>query len=156
VTIRDCHIDSVGNRWAQGIDISFAWDKHGSSVSGCTVVGGNEGIVTHFVMARIDRNRVSRTRLRAISMTEMSMGEIRDNEVWDALGVGIFCNDMSMCEIEGNTVLATRPDRSSGDRARLGYGVLSSYHAEVELGENELATNPVPVGAVADAHIVRK
>jgi Right handed beta helix region len=153
VTIRDCHIDSVGNPWAQGIDISFAWDKHGSSVTGCTVVGGNEGIVTHFVMARIERNRVSRTRLRAISMTEMSMGEIRDNEVWDALGVGIFCNDMSMCEIDDNTVVATRPDRSSGDRARLGYGVLASYHAEVELGDNELATNPVPVGAVADGRV---
>ncbi len=76
--------------------------------------------------------------------------------MWGALGVGIFCNDMSMCEVEGNVVVATRPDRSSGDRSRLGYGVLSSYHAEVELGDNELATNPVPVGAVADAHIVRQ
>ena len=106
-------------------------------------------------MAAIEENRVSRTQLRAISMTEMSMGTIRRNEVWGALGVGIFCNDMSMCEVEDNVVVATRPDRSSGDRSRLGYGVLSSYHAEVELGDNELATNPVPVGAVADAHVVR-
>ena len=156
LTIRDCTIDSLGNRWAQGIDISFANDKHGSRVTGCTVVGGQEGIVTHFVMARIDNNRVSRTTLRAISMTEMSMGEIHDNEVWDALGIGIFCNDMSMCDIDDNVVVATRPDLSSGDAARLGYGVLASYHAEVELGDNELATNPVPVGAVADAHVVRK
>jgi hypothetical protein len=156
LTIRDCTIDSLGNPWAQGIDISFANDKHPSRVTGCTVVGGQEGIVTHFTMARIDHNRVSRTRLRAISMTEMSMGEIHDNEVWDALGIGIFCNDMSMCDIDENVVVATRPDRSSGDTARLGYGVLSSYHAEVELGDNELATNPVPVGAVADAHVVKK
>jgi hypothetical protein len=34
--------------------------------------------------------------------------------------------------------------------------VLSSFHAEVELGDNELATNPVPVGAVADAHVFDK
>jgi hypothetical protein len=155
VTIRDCTVDSLGNRWAQGIDISFAWDKHPSSVRRCSVVGGLEGIVTHFVMAAIEENRVSRTQLRAISMTEMSMGTIRRNEVWGALGVGIFCNDMSMCKVEDNVVVATRPDRSSGDRSRLGYGVLSSYHAEVELGDNELATNPVPVGAVADAHVVR-
>jgi Right handed beta helix region len=154
LTIRDCTIDSLGNPWAQGIDISFANDKHGSRVTGCTVVGGQEGIVTHFVMARIDHNRVSRTRLRAISMTEMSMGEIHDNEVWDALGIGIFCNDMSMCEVDDNVVVGTRPDLSSGDAARRGYGVLSSYHAEVELGDNELTANPVPVGAVADAHIV--
>lgn len=156
VAIRDCTVDSLGNRWAQGIDISFAWDKHPSSVRGCSVVGGLEGIVTHFVMATIEENRVSRTTLRAISMTEMSMGTIRRNQVWGALGVGIFCNDMSMCEVEDNVVVATRPDRSSGDRSRLGYGVLSSYHSEVELGDNELATNPVPVGAVADAHVVRK
>ena len=55
-----------------------------------------------------------------------------------------------------NVVVATRPDRASGDTARIGYGVLSSYHAEVELGDNELGTNPVPVGAVADAHVFRK
>jgi len=153
VMIRNCRIDSLGNRWAQGIDISFANDKHGSRVTGCTVVGGQEGIVTHFVMARIDHNHVSRTTLRGISMTEMSMGEIHDNEVWDALGVGIFCNDMSMCDIDDNVVVGTRPDRASGDRARLGYGVLSSYHAEATLGDNELESNPVPYGAVADAHI---
>jgi hypothetical protein len=154
LTISDCTIDSLGNPWAQGIDISFANDKHGSRVTGCTVVGGQEGIVTHFTMAMIDRNRVSRTTLRAISMTEMSMGEIHDNEVWDAVGVGIFCNDMSMCDIDDNVVVGTRPDLASGDAARRGYGVLSSYHAEVELGDNELATNPIPVGAVADAHVV--
>ena len=156
VTVRDCRIDSVGNRWAQGIDISFSFDKHPSRVTACTVVGGMEGIVTHFTMARIDGNHVSRTALRAISMTEMSMGEISDNEVWDALGIGIFCNDMSMCDVDGNVVVATRPDRASGDTARIGYGVLSSYHAEVELGDNELRANPVPVGTVADAHVVRK
>lgn len=156
LTIRNCRIDSLGNRWAQGIDISFSNDKHPSRVTGCTVVGGLEGIVTHFTMAMIDRNHVSRTRLRAISMTEMSMGEIHDNQVWDALGVGIFCNDMSMCDVEGNVVVATRSDRASGDAARIGYGVLSSYHAEVELGDNQLRTNPVPVGAVADAHVFRK
>lgn len=156
VTIRDCTIDSLGNRWAQGIDISFSNDKHGSRVTGCTVVGGQEGIVTHFTMAMIDHNRVSRTTLRAISMTEMSMGEIHDNQVWDALGIGIFCNDMSMCDVDGNVVVRTRRDRASGDTARLGYGVLSSYHAEVELGDNELQTNPVPVGAVADAHVFRR
>jgi Right handed beta helix region len=156
VTIRGCRIDSLGNRWAQGIDISFSFDKHPSRVTGCTVVGGLEGIVTHFTMAMIDRNHVSRTSLRAISMTEMSMGEISGNQVWDALGIGIFCNDMSMCDVDGNVVVATRPDRSSGDAARVGFGVLSSYHAEVELGDNELRANPVPVGVVADAHVVRK
>lgn len=92
--------------------------------------------------------------LRMISMTEMSMGS--GNQVWDALGIGICCNDMSTCDVDGNVVVATRPERASGYTARIGYGVLSSYHAEVELGDNELRANPVPVGTVADAHLVPK
>ena len=43
-------------------------------------------------------------------MTEMSMGMIERNEVRDAPGVGIFCNDHSMCMIEQNVVVGTRPD----------------------------------------------
>jgi hypothetical protein len=89
-----------------------------------------------------------------ISMTEMSMGEISGSQVWDALGIGIFCNDMTTCDADGN-VVATRPDRASGE-TRIGHGVLSSYHADVEVGDNELRTNPVPVGTVADGHVVRK
>jgi hypothetical protein len=34
--------------------------------------------------------------------------------------------------------------------------VLASYHAHVELGHNDLGTNPVPLGSVADSHVVRK
>ena len=52
--------------------------------------------------------------------------------------------------------MGTRPDRASGDSARIGYGVLSSYHSEVTLGDNELSTNTVPVGTVADSHMVRR
>jgi hypothetical protein len=63
---------------------------------------------------------------------------------------------MSMCDVDGNVVVGTRPDRSSGDTARIGYGVLSSFHSEVVLGDNELGTNPAPVGSVADSHMVRK
>ncbi len=52
-------------------------------------------------------NHVSRTTMRGISVTEMSMGMVMDNEVRDALGVGIWCNDRSMCSIEHNTVVDT-------------------------------------------------
>ena len=106
------------------------------------VVGGLEGIVTHFVMAAIEENRVSRTQFRAISMTEMSMGTIPRNEVWGAMGVGIFCNDMSMCEVEDNVVVATRPDRSSGDLSRPATASSPATTREVELQRQRARHEP--------------
>lgn len=156
VTIRDCAIDSLGQRYGQGIDISYALTRRTSLVSGCTVIGGQEGIVTHAAMAMLVGNTVTRTSLRAISMTEMSMGEIMDNEVRDALGVGIFCNDHSECMVERNVVAGTRPDTSAGDRARAGFGFLASYYAVATLEHNSLGANPREVGTVANSLVERR
>jgi Right handed beta helix region len=153
VAIRDCSIDSRGNAFAQGIDMSFSFDRRPSSVVGCTVTGGQEGIVTHFMNAMISGNHVVGTTHRGIAMTEMSMGMIEHNEVRGALGVGIFCNDMSMCHIERNTVVGTRRDPASGNRWRDGYAVLVSYHAEAELRDNALSRNPHGVGVAMDSHV---
>jgi parallel beta-helix repeat protein len=94
-------------------------------------------------------NRVSRTTLRGISMTEMSMGMIEDNEVRDARGVGILCNDHSMCMIEKNSVIGTK--RVSGSEWTGGYGVLVAYSSEGELRDNALLANPRPFGAIVDS-----
>lgn len=153
VVIRDCTVHSLGSRFGQGIDISFSMGRKPSVVSGCTVIGGQEGIVTHVSEAQLVGNRVSNTTLRGISMTEMSMGMIERNEVLDARGIGIFCNDYSECMVEDNVVAGTRPDRSAGDRARIGWGVLSSYGAHAELRDNRLAANPRAAGTVAGATI---
>ncbi len=154
VTIDGCSVESLGSPYGQGIDISYASDRQESSVMGCTVVGGQEGIVTHFANAMISHNHVSRTRLRGISMTEMSMGMIDRNDVRNALGVGILCNDHSMCMIERNVVVDTRADSASGDLWRAGYGVLASYDSEAELKNNMLGANPHPSGAVLRSHLV--
>jgi Right handed beta helix region len=153
VTIRDCSIDSSASLFGQGIDISYSFDRKPSSVTGCTVVGGQEGIVTHFANASIARNRVSGTSLRAISMTEMSMGMIEHNEVHDAHGVGILCNDHSMCEIERNVVARTTADHASGNLWRLGFGVLVSYNSEAHFRGNELQANPHPMRAVLGSEL---
>jgi hypothetical protein len=50
-------------------------------------------------MTDIMHNTITRTTLQGISVTEMSMGMVMDNEIRDALGVGIYCNDRSMCMI---------------------------------------------------------
>jgi hypothetical protein len=154
VAISDCSVDSIDNPYGQGIDISYGFDKKPSTVMGCTIAGGQEGIVTHFTNAMISHNHVSGTRLRAISMTEMSMGMIDRNEVTGALGVGIFCNDHSMCMIERNVVVGTRSDSAAGDLWRAGFGVLASYNSEAELKDNSLGTNPRPSGAVLDSRLV--
>jgi parallel beta-helix repeat protein len=86
-------------------------------------------------------------------MTEMSMGMIQRNTVRDALGVGIYCNDRSMCEVERNTVVGTKPDDATGNESRRGFGVLASFQSEAELRENQLAQNPVPAGSVTQSLI---
>ncbi len=156
VRISDCTVDALGNPYGQGIDISYTFDKRDSSVTGCSVVGGLEGIVVHFSNAMLAHNTVSRTTLHGIAMTEMSMGMIERNEVRDARGVGIFCNDHSMCMVERNVVVDTRRDDAGGDLWRAGFGVLASYNSEADLADNALGGNPRPAAAVLDSRLERR
>jgi hypothetical protein len=126
-----------------------------SMVEGCTIVGGMQGITTHSSMTDIVRNRVSRTTGEAISVAEMSMGTAMDNEVRDALGVGLNCDDQSNCMFEHNTVIGTRSDVASGNPTRNGVGLLASFYSEAEVRDNALAANPVPIGAVMQSLIRR-
>jgi hypothetical protein len=153
VTVRDCVIREPIGSHAQGIDISFAFDLGPSVVERCTVTGGMEGIVTHFARALVRDNLVSETTLRGITLTEMSMAEVEGNEVQDALGVGIFCGDYSMCRIEGNSVSGTVADVESGDRTRMGFGILSHYGAQATLADNRLRGNARPTGSFLRARI---
>ncbi len=153
VDIRDCSVDMADQAYGQGIDISYGADLAMSTVEGCTVQGGQEGIVTHFANAMLRGNRVGGTALRAISMTEMSMGEIEFNEVGAATGVGILCGDYSECKIRHNRVVDIRVDRSTEDPSRHGVAILSHYGAHVLLGRNSVAGSPGGVAAYLKAHI---
>jgi hypothetical protein len=153
VIIRNCTIDMLGNPVGQGIDISYNTGMGMSMVENCNVVGGMEGITTHSSMTDIVHNQISRTQMRAISVTEMSMGMAMDNEVRDALGIGLYCNDHSMCTFEHNAVVDTRPDTASGDSARRGFGLLASFQSEAYVKDNRLAANPVPMGTVVNSII---
>ena len=146
-TIRNCTVDMLGNPLGQGIDISFNMDIGMSMVEGCTVVGGQEGIMIHSSGTDIMGNTVSRTTGEAIDIDEMSMGMASHNTVRDALGVGLYCNDRSMCMFDHNTVVGTRPDRGSGVRTRLGFAVLASFQSEADLWRNRFTANPAGVGS---------
>jgi nitrous oxidase accessory protein NosD len=153
VEIRNCNIDSGENPWAQGIDISFSYDLQPSMVSGCTITGGREGIVTHSVQVMVVGNHVRRTQLRGISVTEMSMGMVEHNDVHDALGIGIYCGDRSMCEIEDNVVSDTRNDRASEDPSRRGYPIVAWWESEADLHGNILVGNPRGAGSFSSSRI---
>lgn len=154
VVIKNCRIDMLGNPVGQGIDISFNMNMGMSMVEGCTLVGGMQGITTHSSMTDIVGNQISRTTLQGISVTEMSMGMVMNNQIRRARGVGIYCNDRSICSIRRNTVIDTQPDRS-GDRTRRGFGVLASFWSEADLSQNELGANPLPFGTVTNSLIRR-
>jgi hypothetical protein len=153
VEIRDCMIDSGTNPYAQGIDISFSYGLPPSTVMGCTITGGREGIVTHSVQTMLVENHVRGTQLRAISVTEMSMGMVERNDVHDALGIGIYCGDRSMCEIKHNIVSNTRADRSNSDLTRGGYAIEAWWESEAELHGNVLVGNPRGAGSFSSSRI---
>jgi hypothetical protein len=50
-------------------------------------------------------------------------------------------------------VLGTRPDLASGDRARLGYGIVSNFGATATLRKNRLVGNARRAGAFLNAEI---
>ena len=150
VVVRDCRVESRAG--AQGIDISFSAAREPSVVERCSVAGGLEGIVTHLAHAVVRDNRVTGTHLRAIAMTEMSMGKVEENDVHGALGVAIFCGDYSHCEIERNDVSGTRPD-GSGMRTRMGYAIQAHYGAKATVSENRLARNAHGVESFLNATI---
>jgi len=135
VKISDCRIDTPRTAAAQGIDISFAMTLPPSKVERCRVRGGAEGIVSHLATVVIRDNEVSGTSLRGIAVTEMSMGEVDDNRVRDAVGVAIFCGDYSHCTITDNAVSGTTPD-PSGNPTRNGFGILSYFGSVATVGGN--------------------
>ena len=141
LVVRDCVVDSPDVAGAQGIDISFAMSLPPSRVERCLVRGGSEGIVSHLAQVDFRENRVTGTALRAIAVTEMSMGSVDRNVVQDATGVGIFCGDWSHCSISENSVTGTRAD-PSGNPTRAGHGIVSHYYAVAELDDNQLDRGP--------------
>jgi hypothetical protein len=153
VRIRDCAVRAPAGPYSQGIDISFAADLPPSVVERCAVLGGLEGIVSHFAHVDFRDNHVVGAALRGITTTEMSMSMVHGNLVEDTLGIGIFCGDYSECEIGDNRVVGTRADAASGDLSRLGYGIVAHYGATAVLDDNTLVGNARGAGAFLRAEL---
>ena len=154
VMIDGCTVSSPAGPWVQGIDISFSMDKEMSMVERCTIVGVREGIVTHMTMVDVEHNRIGETSLRGITMGEMSMGAIRDNDVLGAHGVGIICLDHSECEIADNTIAGTKPD--SSDPQRSGVAIQAHFFAKAQLENNTVVASPGGIEALDNSTITHK
>lgn len=153
VVVRDCRIGSFASEWSMGIDISASFDLPPSLVEGCRVEGAREGLVAHFGKVRFRDNFVSASTVRAITVTEMSMGVVEENRVDGARGVGIYCGDYSMCTIVRNRVTGTYADPDSDDGTRAGYAIQSHFGAKAVLRGNQVEGDPGRIGAFADATI---
>lgn len=152
LVVDGCSVRMEGE-YTQAIDISFAFDLAPSRVEECTVVGGREGIVSHMAHVDFKRNHVRETTMRAIVVTEMSMGSVSRNLVEDAVGVGIYCGDYSHCDIRENVVRDTRADTRSSDRNAHGHAILSHFHARATVGANVLERNANDMRAADDSTI---
>jgi nitrous oxidase accessory protein NosD len=153
VMIRDCTV-AVSGPYAQGIDISYSGFQGMGAVEGCDVSGGNEGIVVHASNITVSGNRVHGTGMRAITMSEMSMGEVTKNNVSGSVGVGVYCGDHSMCDVNQNVIVGTRSD-NTGNEAAAGVGIEANFYAEADLDRNVLIGNPKPVAVFDQSRLVR-
>jgi hypothetical protein len=152
--IDNCSVSNPSGPWVQGVDISYSIGRAMSMVENCTIAGVREGIVTHSSEVSVMNNRILQTTQRGISLGEMSMGMASGNEVSAALGVGILCEDHSMCEIEHNTIAGTRVD-GSADRARQGIAIESNYFAQAKLRHNTVIASPGGIQAFDNSVITR-
>ena len=146
VHLHHCDVDMRGVAQGQGVDISYGLIQGENVVDHCTVVGGRDGIVMHGSMGMLMHNRVERTTMTGISMTEMSMGTVSHNTVSNALGIGILCGDHSLCDVHRNTVVDTRRDDGGGNAMRAGFGLEVEYQSEAELSRNDFGANPRSLG----------
>ena len=126
VAIRGCSISGLRSSFAQGIEIRNVVDRPGSIVEGCSIAGGQEGIVSHAARVEYRDNVVTGTTMRAFAVTEMSEGLVVGNLAMDVMGSGLYCGDMSHCEFSGNVVRGVRSD-GTGVRTSSGLGVVAWY-----------------------------
>jgi hypothetical protein len=139
--IEGCRVHGLRSPYGQGIEIRNASTRSPSVVEGCSITGGQEGLVTHSARVEFRENGVTGTTLRAIAITEMSEGVMRDNQVYGVTGSGLYCGDMSHCEIVGNTVREISSD-GSGVRSRDGYAAVGWYHSTLRLRDNAFDVPP--------------
>jgi hypothetical protein len=133
--VRGCRISGLTSPFAQGFEIRNSTGLPRTVVEGCSVSGGQEGLVSHVSRVEFNDNHVSGTTLRAISVTEMSEGLARGNRVDGATGIGLYCGDMSHCDFQSNMVTGVGVDEG-GSKQTAGYGAVAWYYSTMRVDGN--------------------
>jgi nitrous oxidase accessory protein NosD len=154
--VHSCEVSDPASSFAWGIDVvnSMGSNRPPSTIQGCRVSGGQEGIVSHASMVFIRDNEVTQTTLRAITVTEMSEGNVDHNRIKDVKGTGLFCGDRSSCNLRSNTVIgaAAQPEVLADWGA--GYGAVVLFGADAYFEGNDFQKVAVPgIGVFVDSAI---
>ena len=133
MTITGCSIRDLRAPMPQGIEIINSDGRSPSWVTGCRVEGPVfEGIVSHVSRVTFRDNVVVGSFQRGISVTEMSAGEVIDNQVIDARGTAYYCGDRSWCHFVGNRAEGVSPNEV-GARSSEGHGLVVQFFAEAHV-----------------------
>jgi hypothetical protein len=137
VQLHRCEVTQLVSSFAWGIGVvnSMGWAP--TSVEGCTVTGGQEGIVSHASTVFIRDNDVRSTTLRAISVTEMSQGDVDQNRIDQVVGTGVYCGDHSVCNVRDNRVRGTSPQPDTPVTWNAGYGAVVLYGSDAYFRGND-------------------
>jgi hypothetical protein len=137
VQLHRCQVSELVSPFAWGIGVVNSMGRAPSTIEGCAVTGGQEGIVSHASTVFIRDNDVRSTTLRAISVTEMSQGDVDQNRIDQVVGTGLYCGDHSVCNLRGNRVHGTTALQDSPVAWGAGYGAIVLYGSAAYFDGND-------------------
>lgn len=154
VQLHRCQVTDLVSAFAWGVDVVNSMGRAPTTIEGCSVSGGQEGIVSHASMVFIRDNDVASTSLRAISVTEMSQGDVDQNRIEHVVGTGLYCGDHSVCNLRDNRVKGTRPLPDSPVAWGAGYGAVVLYGSDAYFNGNDFQRVAVAgIGVFVDSAI---
>jgi len=154
VQLHRCQVGDLVSPFAWGIGVVNSMGRAPTTIEDCAITGGQEGIVSHASTVFIRGNDVRATALRAISVTEMSQGDVDDNRVEQAVGTGLYCGDHSVCNLRGNTVRGTKALADTPVTWGAGYAAIVLYGADAYFERNDFQQAAVPgIGVFVDSAI---
>lgn len=146
VQLHRCQVTDLVSAFAWGVDVVNSMGRAPTTIEGCSVSGGQEGIVSHASTVFIRDNDVASTTLRAISVTEMSQGDVDQNRIEQVVGTGLYCGDHSVCNLRDNRVRGTTPLPDSPVAWGAGYGAIVLYGSDAYFKGNDFQR--VAVGGI--------
>jgi nitrous oxidase accessory protein NosD len=154
VQLHRCEVTQLVSAFAWGIGVVNSMGRAPTTIEGCAVSGGQEGIVSHASTVYIKDNDVRSTTLRAISVTEMSQGDVDQNRIEQVLGTGLYCGDHSVCNLRDNRVWGAAPQPDTPVAWNAGYGAVVLYGADAYFKGNDFQRVAVAgIGVFVDSAI---